>query len=79
MIEFLIYSAIVFAIFFVLIFVLFRFGADLKLVFAASLVLASITIAISSVAYSASSAIKNHYVEEPEPKPLIERIYLDKE
>jgi len=85
MIEFAIYTGIVFAIFFILLFALFLtdgwsgMDADAwKSIFLASLCATIISILVTFAASRSASDIQDNYLESPEP-PAIERINLEKE
>lgn len=85
MIEFLIYAAIVFVMFFIMLFALFLtdgwagMDADAwKSIFLASLCATIISILVTFAASRSASDIQDNYLEPPEP-PAIERINLDKE
>jgi len=82
MIEFAIYAGIVFAMLFV--FSFFAIWMDegemnfknFRIALTVSLLLSLVVVAVSGAASSASSAIHDNYVEQPDP-PSIERIYLE--
>jgi len=85
MIEFLIYAAIVFAMFFIMLFALFLsdgwagMDADAwKSIFLASLCITLMSIGATMSASGLASIIHDNYVEQPKP-PAIERINLEKE
>jgi len=85
MIEFAIYAAIVFVMFFIMLFALFLtdgwsgMDADAwKSIFLASLCITIISILITFAASRSASSIQDNYLEPPEPS-AIERINLEKE